>query len=174
MRTQLPICLATLLIAAWSSSSLADSSRSSRASSGRDHRSEGPRQVDVRRAPPRYEPFHRGERIAPQYRHHNYAVENWRAYRLPPPPRGYRWIGVGPDFLLVAIATGIIAEVLIHGQPVVSAPATTLPQAAAGGSAPQAAGFWYYCESANAFYPYVSQCPGGWRTVPATPPPPSR
>lgn len=30
---------------------------------------------------------------------------------------------------------------------------------------------WYFCTSANAYYPYVSSCPSGWQTVPATPPP---
>jgi hypothetical protein len=36
--------------------------------------------------------------------------------------------------------------------------------------------YWYFCESANAYYPYVPTCPGGWKQVPATPPPapPSR
>jgi len=28
---------------------------------------------------------------------------------------------------------------------------------------------WYYCESARGYYPYVSACPEGWRTVPANP-----
>lgn len=30
--------------------------------------------------------------------------------------------------------------------------------------------YWYYCESARGYYPYVQQCPGGWLTVvpPAT------
>lgn len=28
---------------------------------------------------------------------------------------------------------------------------------------------WYYCESAHAYYPYVSACPEGWRSVPAQP-----
>lgn len=30
--------------------------------------------------------------------------------------------------------------------------------------------YWYYCESAKGYYPYVSTCPGGWKQVPATPP----
>ena len=30
--------------------------------------------------------------------------------------------------------------------------------------------YWYYCDSAQAYYPYVPQCPAGWR--PVTPPPP--
>lgn len=29
---------------------------------------------------------------------------------------------------------------------------------------------WYYCEAAQAYYPYVQQCPGGWRAVTPTPP----
>jgi hypothetical protein len=30
--------------------------------------------------------------------------------------------------------------------------------------------YWYYCDAARAYYPYVQHCPGGWRLV--TPPPP--
>jgi hypothetical protein len=26
---------------------------------------------------------------------------------------------------------------------------------------------WYYCDAYAAYYPYVDQCPGGWRAVPA-------
>ena len=35
---------------------------------------------------------------------------------------------------------------------------------------PTPASSWYYCESANGYYPYVAQCPEAWRAVPATPP----
>jgi hypothetical protein len=28
---------------------------------------------------------------------------------------------------------------------------------------------WYYCDSANGYYPYVRACPGGWRAVAAAP-----
>jgi hypothetical protein len=28
---------------------------------------------------------------------------------------------------------------------------------------------WYYCDNPKGYYPYVQQCPGGWRQVPATP-----
>jgi hypothetical protein len=45
------------------------------------------------------------------------------------------------------------------------------PQAApAPGGAPSAT--WYYCDSAKAYYPYAAECKEGWRSVPATPPPP--
>ena len=30
--------------------------------------------------------------------------------------------------------------------------------------------FWYYCPGANAYYPYVRECPGGWQRVSPTPP----
>jgi hypothetical protein len=31
--------------------------------------------------------------------------------------------------------------------------------------------YWYYCDAAQAYYPYVQHCPGGWRQVLPTPPP---
>ncbi len=39
------------------------------------------------------------------------------------------------------------------------------PQVAAA----PAAGIWYYCSSAQAYYPYVKQCAEGWQQVPASP-----
>jgi hypothetical protein len=30
--------------------------------------------------------------------------------------------------------------------------------------------YWYYCASAQAYYPYARQCPEGWQRVPTTPP----
>lgn len=34
----------------------------------------------------------------------------------------------------------------------------------------QADPYWYYCRAANAYYPYVQACPGGWeRHLPGTP-----
>ena len=44
----------------------------------------------------------------------------------------------------------------------------TIP--APGASAPPASASWYYCDSTNAYYPYVSECREGWRAVPANPP----
>jgi hypothetical protein len=51
--------------------------------------------------------------------------------------------------------------------PVVVAPQPAPPPQAAPR---QPANTWYYCESAKGYYPYVPECPGGWRPVPATPP----
>ncbi len=35
--------------------------------------------------------------------------------------------------------------------------------------APQPVQYWYFCTTANAYYPYVSSCPEGWKAVPAVP-----
>ena len=29
--------------------------------------------------------------------------------------------------------------------------------------------YYYYCQNPSGYYPYVTQCPGGWQLVPATP-----
>ena len=29
--------------------------------------------------------------------------------------------------------------------------------------------YWYYCEAAKDYYPYVPSCPAGWKMVPTTP-----
>lgn len=57
-----------------------------------------------------------------------------------------------------------------------AAPTTYIEQApAAGVAAPLTAapaqtatlpaGYWYFCQAANAYYPYVKECPAGWQQV---------
>lgn len=58
--------------------------------------------------------WHRGGRLPAQYRDHQYVVDNWRAHHLAPPPRGYYWVQVGNDYVLAAIATGIIAQLIVN------------------------------------------------------------
>ncbi|SFC02912.1 RcnB family protein [Massilia yuzhufengensis] len=55
----------------------------------------------------------RGEQLPPRYRTHHYVVENWQAHRLSEPPRGHQWVQAGSDYALVAIATGVVTEVLV-------------------------------------------------------------
>jgi len=43
-----------------------------------------------------------------------YVVRNYGYYRLRPPPRGYHWVRADNDYLLVAIATGIILDMAIR------------------------------------------------------------
>jgi|GEM_PF-462223 len=59
--------------------------------------------------------FYRGQRLPPQYRSRQYVVDNWREHRLSPPPRGYQWVQTGADYVLVAIATGLILQLLLDG-----------------------------------------------------------
>jgi Ni/Co efflux regulator RcnB len=58
--------------------------------------------------------FRRGHRLPPEFRQRQYVVSNWRGHHLSPPPRGYHWVQVGPDYVLAAIATGIIANLILN------------------------------------------------------------
>jgi Ni/Co efflux regulator RcnB len=49
-----------------------------------------------------------GDRLPEQYRH--YAGIDWRAHHLRRPPHGYHWVRVDDDYVLVAVATGIVLE----------------------------------------------------------------
>lgn len=70
------------------------------------------RQADRRGYPQPHADWRRGGRVPQEYRGRNYVVEDWRGYRLQQPPRGYQWVGVGGDFVLAAIATGVIAQII--------------------------------------------------------------
>jgi Ni/Co efflux regulator RcnB len=58
--------------------------------------------------------FYRGDRLPSEYRHRSYVVNDWRAHHLSAPPRGYHWVQTGGDFVLVAVATGIILQLLLN------------------------------------------------------------
>lgn len=57
--------------------------------------------------------FHRGGRIPQEYRNRQYVVNNWRDHHLNAPPRGQQWVQVGADYALIAIATGVIAQLIL-------------------------------------------------------------
>ncbi|HEY3046526.1 MAG TPA: RcnB family protein [Polaromonas sp.] len=40
-------------------------------------------------------------------------VEDWRGHRLSAPPRGYHWVQIGGDYVLVANPTGIIVQIYL-------------------------------------------------------------
>jgi Ni/Co efflux regulator RcnB len=58
--------------------------------------------------------FRRGDRLPDRYRNRQYVVNNWREHRLRPPPRGYQWVQTGGDYVLAAIATGLIADLIVN------------------------------------------------------------
>lgn len=57
--------------------------------------------------------FRRGGHVPRAYRHQQYRVVNYRAHHLHTPPRGHVWVQVGGDYVLMAIATGIIASIIL-------------------------------------------------------------
>jgi Ni/Co efflux regulator RcnB len=57
--------------------------------------------------------FRRGQRMPMQYRSSQYVVDDWRGHHLTQPPRGYHWVQSGGDYILVAVATGIILQLLL-------------------------------------------------------------
>jgi Ni/Co efflux regulator RcnB len=57
--------------------------------------------------------FYKGGYIPREYRGHQYVVNDWRSHRLTPPPRGYHWVQTGGDYVLIAISTGLIAQIIL-------------------------------------------------------------
>jgi Ni/Co efflux regulator RcnB len=60
--------------------------------------------------------WHRGDRLPNEYWGRRHEVADWRARNLAPPPRGYHWVEVNGDYVLAAIATGIILDTLLTQQ----------------------------------------------------------
>jgi Ni/Co efflux regulator RcnB len=59
--------------------------------------------------------YRRGEYVPDPYRQRQYYVNDWRSHNLYAPPNGYQWVQRdGGDYLLVALATGLIANLLIN------------------------------------------------------------
>jgi Ni/Co efflux regulator RcnB len=62
-----------------------------------------------------YKPYRRGDRVDVVYLQPRYYVPDYRVYHLAPPPPGHRYIRY-PDgrVLLVAIASGVIADIILN------------------------------------------------------------
>ena len=58
--------------------------------------------------------FYRGGRLPDNYRGRQYVVDDWRGHHLNAPPRGYHWVQTGGDYVLAAIATGVIASIILN------------------------------------------------------------
>jgi hypothetical protein len=59
--------------------------------------------------------WYRGSYLPREYRGRNYVVDDWRAHHLYAPPSGYHWVqSPGGDYVLAAIATGLIAAILLN------------------------------------------------------------
>jgi len=56
----------------------------------------------------------RGDRLPGYHRGGYYVVSDWHARRLYRPQPGYQWVQVGSEYLLVAVASGIIASIILN------------------------------------------------------------
>ena len=83
-------------------------SRYDRRDDRRDHRYD---RRDERRGESRR--WERGQRLDARYRGNGYYVSDYRSRGLRAPPRGYRWQRVDDSYVLAAVATGLIASVII-------------------------------------------------------------
>ena len=86
--------------------------------SARDHRKDDRRdfrdQRNDRHFHARGPAFKRGATIPREYRNRQYVVVNHRTHRLSAPPRGHQWVQVGADYVLIAVATGLIAHLVLN------------------------------------------------------------
>ena len=57
--------------------------------------------------------WRRGGYVPYQYRSRQYVVNDWRGHHLSAPPRGHQWVQVGGDYVLMAVATGLIVNLLL-------------------------------------------------------------
>lgn len=60
-----------------------------------------------------YRRWVKGQRLDARYRGNGYYVSDWRRHGLRAPPRGYRWVRVDDQYILAAVATGLIASVIL-------------------------------------------------------------
>ncbi len=57
--------------------------------------------------------WHKGDSVPASYRDKRYEVTDWHSHHLSAPPSGYHWVQVNGDYVLAAIATGVIADMLL-------------------------------------------------------------
>ena len=56
----------------------------------------------------------KGGTVPREYRDNRYVVSDWHSEHLREPPRGYHWVrSDNGDFLLVAISTGVITDLML-------------------------------------------------------------
>ena len=57
--------------------------------------------------------WQRGQPMPQRYNDRHYAVSDWQDRGLPEPPHGQRWMYVNGEYVLTAIATGVISAILL-------------------------------------------------------------
>lgn len=80
------------------------------------HNGQQPQQVDHRQAQhhQKHQEFRKGHTLDAKYRGNGYQVNDWQKHGLKAPPPGHRWQNVDGNYVLIAVASGIIASVIAH------------------------------------------------------------
>lgn len=58
--------------------------------------------------------FRRGYAIPGPFRGDRYWVRDWHGYGLPSPPPGHQWRSIDGNYVLIAVATGVITSILLN------------------------------------------------------------
>ena len=61
-----------------------------------------------------HQDWSRGHRLPPEYRRNDHVVNDWQSNHLRRPPRGYHWVRADDKFVLVAVTSGIIADIILN------------------------------------------------------------
>ncbi|WP_261642748.1 RcnB family protein [Erwinia mallotivora] len=69
------------------------------------------RQAQHRKPQPQ---FRKGHALEARYRGDGYRVNDWQKHGLKAPPPGHRWQNVDGNYVLIAVATGVITSVIAH------------------------------------------------------------
>jgi Ni/Co efflux regulator RcnB len=109
MKLRISSLLAALMVAAVPALALADDHHDHDRPDW-DH--PGYRHDEYRGVGPHHE-WRRGAALPAEYRDKRYVVNDWRGHHLSEPPRGYHWIQVNGDYVLAAVATGVILDTLL-------------------------------------------------------------
>ena len=91
------------------------------------------------------------------YRGHGYSAHGYYGYRRPA-------VVVVPRVVVPFGVPHLDSPLVIAPPPVYVQPP---PQVYIQSPPPQPS--WYYCDNPPGYYPYVPQCPGGWRQVTPAP-----
>jgi Ni/Co efflux regulator RcnB len=60
--------------------------------------------------------FSKGDKLSGEYRDNSHVVSDWKGNHLRQPPRGYHWVQANNQYVLAAVATGLIADIMMNNQ----------------------------------------------------------
>jgi hypothetical protein len=86
-----------------------------------------------------------------------YSVYVGPGFWYPPPYYGYAPYYYPPYYYPPVVAAPAAPTTYVEQSGAQSAPVQSAPA--------QPSGYWYYCEGAKAYYPYVKECSAGWQRV---------